>query len=358
MTGSSARTAPDDRDVTVLPFPGATDQEAWDRDLRRASGHLLQSWRWGAFKELHGWRAERVRVESGGGYGLAQVLFRSRGPISVGYLGRGPALSSPDPALATRLLGAVDDVCRRRGAVSLIVESDAALPFTGRLRNAGFVRGPAHIQPGRTVKVPLLDDEPLLGQMHQKTRYNIRLAQRRGVAAVRAEPTAQALETFYGLLTDTAERNEFGIHGAGYYVDFVRLFGDDAVLLFALIEDEPVAGVIAARFGDEAIYMYGASSTRHRAHGAGFFLQFEAMRWARERGCLRYDLWGIPEEDPTSTAGEDGGRVAGTRADDWRGLYEFKVRFGGEILSYPPPVERRYRPLLATLARRVYGSRG
>lgn len=347
-----------DRPSVSAPPAALFEQEAWDRDLLNAHGHLLQSWRWGAFKELHGWRAERVRVEAGGALGLAQLLFRSRGPVSVGYLARGPALSRDDPDLATRLFGAVDEACRRQGALSVIVEPDAALPFSGRLRDAGFVRGPAHIQPGRTVKVPLLADEPLLNQMHQKTRYNVRLAQRRGVSAIRAEPTPEALTTFYGLLADTADRNEFGIHGADYYADFMRLFGDDAVLLFAMVDAAPVAGVMAARFGDEGIYMYGASSTRHRAHGAGFFLQFEAMRWARERGCLRYDLWGIPEEDPPSTAGEDGGGVAGTRADDWRGLYEFKVRFGGEIVAYPPALERRYRPLLAAVARRVYRPRG
>ena len=161
------------------------------------------------------------------------------------------------------------------------------------------------------------------------------------------------MKTFYGLLGDTAGRNEFGIHQASYYGDFMRLFGDDAVLLFALIDDCPVAGVIAARFGDEAVYMYGGSSTTRRAHGAGFLLQFEAMRWARESGCVRYDLWGIPMQDPTST-GDGGDRVAGTKGNDWRGLYEFKVRFGGQILSYPPALERRYRPVLSAVARRVY----
>jgi lipid II:glycine glycyltransferase (peptidoglycan interpeptide bridge formation enzyme) len=115
--------------------------------------------------------------------------------------------------------------------------------------------------------------------------------------------------------------------------------------------------LIAARFGPEAIYMYGGSSTEHRAHGAAFFLQFEAMRWAREVGCTRYDLWGIPAEDPISTA-ERGGRVAGTRGDDWRGLYKFKIGFGGEVVSYPPTLERRYRPFLAYFARRAMHPRG
>jgi lipid II:glycine glycyltransferase (peptidoglycan interpeptide bridge formation enzyme) len=128
--------------------------------------------------------------------------------------------------------------------------------------------------------------------------------------------------------------------------------------MFAVTDGETAAGLIAAQFGEEAIYLYGASSTRHRAHGAAFLLQHEAMRWAREAGCTRYDLWGIPPVDQGSSEAADGKNLAGTRGDDWRGLYEFKVRFGGEVRSYPPTLERRYRPLLAAVARTVYADRG
>jgi lipid II:glycine glycyltransferase (peptidoglycan interpeptide bridge formation enzyme) len=194
--------------------------------------------------------------------------------------------------------------------------------------------------------------------MHQKTRYNVRLAQRRGVTVERATPDGAAVATFYELLEDTARRNEFGVHTATYYQDFLQIFGDDALLLFAVIDQRPVAGLIAARFGPEAVYMYGASSTAHRENAAGFYLQFEAMRWAREQGCLRYDLWGIPATDPPPVASDESDRIPGTRGTDWRGLYQFKVRFGGDIVSYPPTLERRYHPLLSALARRVYRSGG
>ena len=93
------------------------------------------------------------------------------------------------------------------------------------------------------------------------------------------------------------------------------------------------AGLIAAKFNEEAIYMYGASSTEHRAHGGAFALQFEAMRWARDHGAVRYDLWGIPKVDPVSTSEDDMKRVAGTRGSDWRGLFKFKTGFGGEIVN-------------------------
>jgi lipid II:glycine glycyltransferase (peptidoglycan interpeptide bridge formation enzyme) len=112
--------------------------------------------------------------------------------------------------------------------------------------------------------------------------------------------------------------------------------------------------LISAKFGSEAIYMYGASSSEHRGHGAAFLLQFEAMRWAREAGCAKYDLWGIPMVDPT-TMTDTGTTLAGTKGDDWRGLYRFKTGFGGEIVTYPPTLERRYSVLGSFVARRLLG---
>lgn len=98
--------------------------------------------------------------------------------------------------------------------------------------------------------------------------------------------------------------------------------------------------------------MYGASSSEHRSHGAAFLLQFEAMKWARDAGCLRYDLWGIPMVDPGNVS-DTGDSIAGTKGDDWRGLYRFKTGFGGEIVSYPPMLERRYNLVGAFAARRL-----
>jgi lipid II:glycine glycyltransferase (peptidoglycan interpeptide bridge formation enzyme) len=332
----------------------ASDRAAWDAALLAAGGHMLQSWRWGAFKARFGWAVERLAVPAAGGAALAQILFRSRAGVSIGYLPRGPALP-PDETASETLWDAIDRVARRRRTLAVIVEPDRPLAGFPALRRR-FVVGPPHIQPVRTVKVDLLDDEALLAQMHPKTRYNVRLALRRGVVARRAAAGPDTVEAFYALLADTAQRNDFGIHDASYYRAFLDEFGDDAVVIFAETDGKTVAGLIAAAFGDEAIYMYGASSTKERAHGAGFYIQYEAMRWARERGCRRYDLWGIPAHDPPSTEAEAGDRLAGTTGQDWRGLYEFKTRFGGQIVTYPPTLERQYWPGLATLARRFYSA--
>ncbi len=341
-------------DNVVAPSYPPQPSDAWDLQLQELGGHLLQSWRWGAFKQRHGWNAHRLLVNDPAGSAMAQVLYRFRGPVSLGYIPRGPALAGDARILWPRLLTEIDASARRNRAITTIVEPDRPLGLAGTLREAGVVRGPEHLQPGRTVKVPIADDDEMLRQMHQKTRYNVRLAQRRGVVIERSQGDDRGIDAFYALMQDTAERNAFGIHSLDYYQDFLRVFADDAVMLFARVDAGELGAVlIAARFGKEAIYMYGASSTRHRAHGAAFLLQFEAMRWARELGCDTYDLWGIPDQDPESVSSDSKGAIAGTRGDDWRGLYRFKTGFGGEVVSYPTMLERRHVPVLPWLARKL-----
>ena len=249
----------------------------------------------------------------------------------------------------------IDKAAKRHRAITVIIEPDKETGISGTYEEAGLVEGPAHLQPSRTVKVPLLDtDDAMLTAMHQKTRYNIRLATRRGVELETKQGTDQeALEQYYRLMEDTSARNEFSIHSHKYYEDFLKLFGNNAFFVFASSEGNLSAAVIAATFGEEALYMYGASSTQHRAHGAAFLLQFEAMRWARDRGCTRYDLWGIPKDDPETLRAEDNTSIAASRGEDMRGIYRFKTGFGGEIVSYPRTLERRYVPLLPWLARRA-----
>lgn len=329
----------------------------WDAGVVAAGGRLLQSWRWGEFKARHGWAVERVAVERGGLGARAQMLFKRRGPFAFGYVPRGPLLDADDPDLLDALLTEMDRVCRRQRAISVMLEPERRLPPSTLPGWTNLPSTPTRVQPGRTVRVPLLDDEPLLMQMHQKTRYNIRLAARRGVTIAIEDP-ARGFDAFHALMRDTAGRNDFAIHDGAYYRDALAAFGEDAALMLARAPDgEPAAALISVAFGAEGVYLYGASSSRHRSLGPGFALQFEAMRWARERGCVAYDLWGIPETDPPTTKTEEGDRVATTHGNDWRGLYEFKIRFGGAVVSYPPPLERPYLPILPALARR-FSNRG
>jgi peptidoglycan pentaglycine glycine transferase (the first glycine) len=331
----------------------AVDPSKWDAAVRSCGGHLLQSWRWGEFKNRFGWDVERIAVPRKERAAIAQVLFRSKAGVSIGYIPRGPAWPHDDPDAVGELWAGVDEVARRRRTLTIIIEPDRSLPDHPH-QSLQLEPGPEPIQPARSVKVDLLDDQSLMDQMHPKTRYNVRLAVRRGVTTRIVEHPDDANSRFYEMLRDTASRNDFVVHAPDYYRHFLRVFGDDACLMFAEIDGKPVAGVVAAVFGDEGIYMYGASSTQERAHGAAFLLQHETMRWARSRGARRYDLWGIPEYDPESSVSDSGDRLAASTGNDRRGLYEFKTRFGGQIIRYPPPLERVYHPFLTTLARRFY----
>jgi hypothetical protein len=245
--------------------------------------------------------------------------------------------------VARELFQAVDEVAVRHGAVSVVVEPDAPLPPDAAYAALGFIAADQpHYSPSRTVKVPLLDDQALLDQMRKGTRYEVRLGQRRGIRITRySSSDADAMQTFYELLQETARRNEFEINDRSYYEAFMSVFGEDAVLLLAHHDETPVAGAIVFRALGEGVYMFGASSTEHRVLGAAAYLQLESMRWARDHGCTRYDLWSIGDKDPTPTDGQ----LRRSRGGELQGIHHFKVGFGGEIVAYPPAWQRPVRPV-------------
>lgn len=315
---------------------------------------MLQSWRWGEFKRRSGWGVDRIVTPDGSA--MAQVLYRTRGPLSVGYIPRGPAHSESGEGLP-ELAALVERAAKQRRSLFAVLEQNAPFP-AGATGFDKWIAGPDYVQPGRTVKVRLTDDETMLQRMHQKTRYSVRLAMRKGVQIESFEGLcADGLAMFYALLTETSERNQFGVHSETYYRDFLDVFGKDSLIMIARVNGEPAAGLIAAKFGDEAIYMYGGSSTEHRSVGAAFLVQFEAMRWARERGANSYDLWGIPHQDiPAETEVLDA--VPATRGDDWRGLLRFKMGFAGDVIDYPRPIERQFSRIGTRLARQYLRTLG
>ena len=287
----------------------ALDGAAWDAALGSAGGDLLQSWRWGEFKQRHGWTPERVSI-AGPEPAYAQILFRKRGPFTFAYMPRGPGVGAGDHR-ATELLAGIDAACARRRAILLVIEPQSPLPPSWLAMAGAFAPGPAAFQTSRTVKVDLVDDATLLAQMRKDTRYNITYAQRKGVSVERVAASATNLDIFYRLLGETAERNGFGIHARAYYEDFLACFHDHAMLLFSHAQ-----GVITA------------------------------MQWARDLGCARYDLGGIAPAARSGAPGADPGSAL-------EGVDKFKTGFGGTVVTYPHSVERRYRPRIAWVIRHV-----
>ena len=203
-------------------FDGASARAAWD-DLIAPGGHVLQAWAWGELKSRFGWRAERVAL----GPACAQILYRSLpgGVGTIAYVPKGPLLEFQNDALVRSFLSAIQPLARQKGAICLKIEPDQEddPALADRLRSLGFRLSPQQVQPRRTSLVGLdADPEEVLGRMKQKTRYNIRLAGRKGVT-VRAGEEAD-LPAFYQLMEITAQRDGFGIHSQAYYETAHRLF--------------------------------------------------------------------------------------------------------------------------------------
>ena len=305
------------------------DTQTWDGALLNLpANHVLQSWSWGEFKAAYGWMATRLLfTEEGRVRAAAQVLRRRMPhlPLAVMYVPKGPAMDYADLPLLETVLAHLEAVARRRRAIFIKIDPDVCLgdnddshPVVAILRRRGWRHSAEQIQFPNTVLVDLVpDEETILAAMKSKTRYNIRLAVRRGVT-VRLG-TVDDLPLFYQLYSETSQRDGFLIRPYAYYQDAWGRFleAGRAQLFLAEHEGDTLAGLILFIFGQTAWYMYGASSDQKRELMPNHLLQWEAMRWARAQGCTVYDMWGAPdvldESDPL-----------------W-GVYRFKAGFGGQF---------------------------
>jgi lipid II:glycine glycyltransferase (peptidoglycan interpeptide bridge formation enzyme) len=288
-------------------------------------------------KSSFGWRAESLALDRAG----TLLLFRTL-PFgySVGYLPRGPVPATQ--SALSGLLPAIDRLCRSRRAAFLSIEPDWADGDSEReaLRRNGLRPGARTIQPPRTILVDLRGTEDeLLARMKPKTRYNIRLAAKHEVAVAASEDIA----AFARLMDTTGLRDSFAVHSESYYrAAYAAFTPHQTVELFlASFRGEIISGLMAFAWGNRAWYLYGASSNLHREVMAPYLLQWEAMRWARSRGCGFYDLWGIPD-----AAEEDLETQFTGREDGLWGVYRFKRGFGGRVWRSVGTWDRVYNPAL------------
>jgi len=290
--------------------------------------HILQTGEWGELKAGFGWDAVRVSDGTNG----AQILYR-RLPagLSIGYLAKGP-LGALSPLQAE-----IDRISAQKRAIFLKWEPDSSeIPGVQSGMNDGDWLSSRPIQPRRTVVISLEgSEEEILSRMKQKTRYNIRLAERKGVVV---RPGAPAdFPAIAAMYQATAARDGFTVRPVDYYLDGWNALHAAGLAqpLVAEFEGRPIAAVILVRFANRAIYMYGASSNEERERMPNYLLQWESIRWARAQGCAIYDLWGAPDSFDES--------------DRMWGVWRFKAGFNGEVVSYIGAWDFPVRPLLYRL---------
>lgn len=335
--------------VKLATEPKPIDNQSWDAFVAdHPAGHLLQTQSWGKLKSSFGWRSEHVAIGDSTDQlrACALVLFRRVAGLTLAYVPRGPVTDWHDRPLTTALLLALAAACRRRGAVVLKLEPELPDTPANRLRLAhyGLRPSPQTVQPPSSLVLDISGpEEAVLARMKSKWRYNIRLAERKGVVVRTA--AHHDLPAIHTLMAATGARDGFAVHSLDYYAAaFDLLAPEHATFLLAEYAGEPLAALVAARCGPTAIYLWGASSDRERNRMPNHALQWAAIRWARAQGATRYDLWGIPdalgqlavglrrdENEPVTPEQLPLDLDALPTHDLW-GVYRFKQGFGGEIV--------------------------
>ena len=320
----------------------------WNKFLENhPNAHLLQMGEWGELKKDFGWKPVRFVLDRETG---AQILFR-RLPLglTLGYMPK-PVFSGQWTVDNDQFWREVDLICKQNKAIFLKVEPDS-WDDTFRLPSSAFRVSPHNIQPPRTITIDIKDnEETILAKMKPKCRYNTRLAEKKGITV----HAWNDIQSFHEMMTVTGGRDNFGVHSKEYYQRAYKLFHQKGTceLLVAEYEGKPLASLMVFANGKRAWYVYGASNDQERNRMPTYLLQWEAIRWAKARGCDEYDLWGVPDEnEETLEANFE------SRHDGLWGVYRFKRGFGGEVKRAAQAVDRIYNPLLYWAYLKYVGNR-
>lgn len=350
----------------------------WNSTIARLPHpHFLQTWQWGQVKAKYGWQPmylvwdeeqcsifnNQYSVSSGqssvskeqfgeGGRIRAAAMVLKKTVLAGGmtarlcllYCPKGPNLDWSDLPLRKRVLDDLERLARQQGAIFLKLDPDVVLGTGvpgaetevtepgGEAVRADFLRrgwrfSEEQIQFKNTVLLDIsLPEEEMLARMKQKTRYNARLAAKKGVTV--RPGTESDWPMLYKMYAETSVRDGFVIRDEAYYRAVWSLFQSKiknpqseiplAEPLIAEVEGEPVAALVLFAFARRAYYVYGMSREAHRDKMPNYLLQWEAMKWAQAHGCITYDLWGAPN-------------VFDERDSMW-GVFRFKEGLGGQVI--------------------------
>jgi peptidoglycan pentaglycine glycine transferase (the first glycine) len=327
------------------------------------SPHFLQSYEWGEIKAKYGWVPYYAVWSEDGDFHVKQndlssfifpitaaalILKRTvslRGLIkaSILYAPKGPLLDWTNEALRNRVLNDLQAFAKEQKAIFIKMDPDVELGrglpggeddvidqngqgVMAELKRRGWSYASDQIQFQNTVLIDLhATEEEMLARMKPKTRYNVRLAEKKGVSL--RVGIQEDLPMLYKMYAETSVRDGFVIRDEEYYLTVWTMFMSkvegqrsqpQAIPLIAEVGGEAVAAIFLFIFGERAYYVYGMSRNAHREKMPTYLLQWEAMKIAKSKGCDVYDLWGAPEVFDES--------------DSMWGVYRFKEGLGGEVV--------------------------
>lgn len=294
--------------------------------------HPLQSTEWGEFRVKTGLKVVRE--------GSIQVTIHKipYTPWNIGYCPKGPM---PDHAQVQTL----KKIAKEYNCLFIKCEPKVEISdpkfSNSQMRSLGFVEGKSLFTKYNFVLDVSPSETELLASFKQKTRYNIKVAEKKGVT-VRLDDSEAAFERYLELTTETTKRQGFYAHGREYHKkmwETLRAAGM-AHLLVAQYEGQIITTWVLFKYGDTLYYPYGASTREHREVMANNLVMWSAIRLAKEWGLKYLDMWGAlgPEADPN---------------DPWYGFHTFKSGYGARHVEYIGTWDYIDKPVLYKIYRLV-----
>lgn len=280
--------------------------------------HIMQSWNWGDFRKSVGTHIERYGIYKNGRMVRAfQVSFHEVPVIKkyVGYLPKGPF---PDADLAE----ALEQVSREENCIFIKTEPDVQIG-TNKKIDKHFKKAIKSLFTKYNFVLDLSpSEEEILKNMHQKTRYNIKVAIKKGVE-VTISDEKRALEDYLKLYFETTKRQRYFGHNKNYHTKVYETFLKTGQVKFAIARynNLPLTAWMLLTFKDKLYYPYGGSSHLHREVMASNLVAWEAIKFGKSAGLHYFDMWGAL--GPDADAG-----------DSWYGFHKFKMGYGGELQEY------------------------
>ncbi len=312
--------------------------ESYNSFLKNNNGSFLQTLAWKEFQEKTGKRAELLVVSDGGEILLTALMIRHALPLrkKYFYIPRGPVLSrelSKDKTseVLRFFIKRLWELTQKRTLYFRfepgISGGSEKISWDSIVSTFDFKKTKTEVQPKETLILDIgRSEDEILKEMHQKTRYNIRLARKRGIRVRQTQDPAD-IDIFYSLLEKTTEREKFKGYGKDYYKTQLKVLGekDMASLFIGEIEVNgktvPVAANLLIFYSNQAIYLHGASDYNYRKLMAPHLLQWAGITEAKKRGFVKYDFWGIASKGSQMEEG-------------WSGITRFKLGFGGKKIEY------------------------
>ncbi len=300
--------------------------EKYRQEYNTRVTHPLQSFEWGEFRTKTGVIVVRQGLERNGNLADAfTVTIHSipHTPFTIGYVPKGN--------LPTKeMLHALETIGRKHKCIFIQLEPNIVRSSQFTVHSSQLGLRPSH-HPLFTRFTFLLDitksEEELLANMHHKTRYNIRVAQRKGVT-VSEENTEKAFNTYLKLTDETTHRQKFYAHSHRYHTLQWETLPHTAHknvlsshLLTAKFENETLASWILFVFNNTLYYPYGASASSHRDKMASNLIMWEAIKFGKKLGLEQFDMWGALGPDPNSD-------------DPWYGFHRFKQNYGATLTEF------------------------